>query len=116
MEYRLNKRTGDQISVIGLGTSYISSVAEKDAVEALLLAHENGINYADLATAGAKTFPYYGKAFADVRKEMLYQVHFGANYETGEYGWTTDLETVKKQIDWMLSTLRTDYVDYGFIH
>ena len=116
MEYRLNKRTGDQISVIGLGTSYISSVAEKDAVEALLLAHENGINYADLATAGAKTFPYYGKAFADVRKEMFYQVHFGANYETGEYGWTTDLETVKKQIDWMLSNLRTDYVDYGFIH
>ena len=116
MEYRQNKRTGDQISVIGLGTSYISSVAEKDAVEALLLAHENGINYADLATAGAKTFPYYGKAFADVRKEMFYQVHFGANYETGEYGWTTDLETVKKQIDWMLSNLRTDYVDYGFIH
>ncbi|MDE7244171.1 MAG: aldo/keto reductase [Oscillospiraceae bacterium] len=116
MEYRQNKRTGDQISVIGLGTSYISNASEKDAIEALLLAHENGINYADLATAGAKTFLYYGKAFADVRKDMYYQVHFGANYETGQYGWTTELETVKKQIDWMLHNLRTDYVDYGFIH
>ncbi len=68
MEYRLNKRTGEQISIIGLGTSYISSVSEKDAVEALQLAHEKGINYADLATAGAATFSYYGKALADVRK------------------------------------------------
>ena len=33
---------------------------------------------------------------------MIYQVHFGANYETGKYGWTTNLEKVKKQIDWQL--------------
>ena len=116
MEYRINQKTGDQISVIGLGTSYIASASEKDAVEALQFAHASGINYADLATAGAKTFAYYGKAFEGLRREMLYQVHFGANYETGEYGWTTELDTVKRQIDWMLGELRTDYVDYGFIH
>lgn len=116
MEYRINKKTGDRISVIGLGTSYISEASESEAVEALQFAYENGINYADLATAGAKTFEYYGKAFADVRNNMLYQVHFGANYETGEYGWTANLEKVKEQIDWMLHHLKTDYVDYGFIH
>ena len=116
MEYRINRRTGDQISVIGLGTSYIADTSEGDAVEALIYAHENGINYADLATAGAKTFEYYGKAFSSVRKEMYYQVHFGANYETGEYGWTTDLETVKRSVDWQLKALKTDYIDYGFIH
>lgn len=116
MKYRLNQRTGDRISVIGLGTSYIAEISEKEAVAALLLAHENGINYADLATAGAKTFAYYGKAFSELRKDMLYQVHFGANYETGEYGWTTNLEKVKVQVDWMLRNLKTDYVDYGFIH
>jgi len=37
-------------------------------------------------------------------------------YETGEYGWTTDLETVKRQVDWQLKELKTDYIDYGFIH
>ena len=47
---------------------------------------------------------------------MFYQIHFGANCEKGEYGWTTDASIVKKQIDWMLRTLRTDYIDYGFIH
>ena len=116
MEYRIHPKTGDRISVIGLGTSYISEAPEKAAVEALRLAHEYGVNYADLATAGAKTFDYYGKAFGDIRKDIFYQVHFGANYETGTYGWTTDLETVKRQVDWMFRTLRTDYVDYGFIH
>lgn len=116
MEYRINRKTGDKISVLGMGTSYISEASEKDAVEALLFAHENGINYADLATAGAKTFGYYGKAFAGCRRDMYYQVHFGANYESGEYGWTTNLDKVKSQVDWMLSELKTDYVDYGFIH
>lgn len=116
MEYRLNKKTGDRISVIGLGTSYTAKMPEKEAVEALLLAHENGVNYVDLATAGAETFTHCGAAFAGMRKELLYQVHFGANYETGEYGWTTGLETVKRQVEWMLHTLKTDYVDYGFIH
>lgn len=116
MEYRINRKTGDKISVLGMGTSYISEASEKDAVEALLFAHENGINYADLATAGAKTFGYYGKAFAGCRRDMYYQVHFGANYESGEYGWTTNLDKVKSQVEWMLGELKTDYVDYGFIH
>lgn len=100
MEYRVNRRTGDRISAIGLGTSYIAESDEKTAIEALIYAYEHGINYADLATAGAKTFSYYGAAFGGVREEMYYQVHFGANYETGEYGWTTNLETVKRQVDW----------------
>ena len=116
MEYRIHKRTGDKISVIGLGPSYISDTPQKEAVAALVCAHENGINFADLATAGASTFGYYGEAFSSCRKEMIYQVHFGANYETGEYGWTTELETVKRQIDWQLKELKTDYVDYGYIH
>lgn len=117
MEYRQNRKNGDRVSVIGLGTAYIASIPEKEAVETLLFAHEHGINYADLATAEAATFGYYGKAFSGaLRKEMYYQVHFGANYETGEYGWTTDQEKVKRQIDWMLRRLQTDYIDYGFIH
>ena len=31
MDYRINWRTGDRISVLGFGTSYISNAAEKDA-------------------------------------------------------------------------------------
>lgn len=86
MEYRTHPKTGAQISVIGLGSSYICEAAEKDAIEALTYACENGINYMDFATAGASTFVYAGKAFTSVREKMFYQIHFGANYETGKYG------------------------------
>ena len=116
MEYRIHPRTGDKIGVIGLGTGPIFEAPEREAVTTLAYAHEQGVNYVDFATAGALTFRYAGEAFASVRGDMLYQVHFGANYETGEYGWTTDLDTVKRQVDWQLRELKTDYVDYGFIH
>lgn len=46
----------------------------------------------------------------------MLQVHFGANYVTGEYGWTTNLDTIKRSIDWQLQHLKTDYIDVGFIH
>ena len=116
MEYRIHPRTGDRIGVIGIGSGPLCDASEKDAVAALTYAHEHGVNFVDLATAGARTFSYAGEAFASVRGELLYQVHFGANYEKGPYGWTTDLDTVKRQVEWQLRTLRTDYIDFGFIH
>lgn len=116
MEYRINRRTGDSISTIGFGTSYIADAPEKEAVEAIRRAYEGGINYYDLATAEGRTFPYFGKALSDVRKDILYQVHFGADYHKGTYGWTTDGEMIRRSIDWQLRELKTDYIDYGFIH
>ena len=83
MEYRKNKRTGDQISVIGLGSAYIFEAGQKEAVKALRFAFENGINYYDLATGDGSSFPMYGEAFHDVRQDILYQIHFGADYSQG---------------------------------
>ena len=116
MEYRTNRKTGDKISVIGFGTSSVAASGEAEAVKTIRMAYENGINYYDLATADALTFDYFKGALSDVRKNVLYQLHFGANYETGAYGWTTDVETVKKSVEWQLEHLDTDYIDYGFIH
>lgn len=116
MEYRINRRTGDKISVIGLGASSISESNENDAIETLKLALENGINYFDLAAGDSTCFKYYGKAFKDVRDKVIYQIHFGANYETGSYGWTTNLDKIKKSVKWQLEQLQTNYIDYGFIH
>ena len=116
MEYRINRRTGDRISVLGFGTSYIANAQEKEAVATIQRAYEGGVNYYDLATAQAKTFSYFGKALGSVRDRVLYQIHFGANYLTGTYGWTTDAQTIRRSIDWQLKALKTDYMDYGFIH
>lgn len=116
MEYRINKRTGDKISVLGFGTSYIAQADEKDAIATIRQAYEGGVNYFDLATAESRTFPYFGAALGDVRKNVRYQIHFGANYQGGPYGFTLDAEAIKKSIRWQLEKLGTDYIDYGFIH
>ncbi len=116
MEYRINKRTGNRISTLGFGTSYIAQAKESDAVATIRRAYEGGVNYFDLATAEGRTFPYFGAALGDVRKNVMYQVHFGADYHTDTYGWTTDAEAIKRSIDWQLTRLHTDYIDYGFIH
>lgn len=116
MDYRKFQKGTEEFSVIGLGTSSIGLADEKEIEETVALAIENGINFFDMASADAKPFEAYGRALAGKRDKAYFQVHFGANYETGKYGWTVDLDTIKKSIDWQLRALKTDYIDMGFIH
>ncbi len=116
MEYRKLPHGEEQISALGMGSSYIGAAPEKEICETVTMAVENGVNYFDLAAADANPFPAYGKALAGMRDKVYFQIHFGANYETGKYGWTTDLETIKRSVDWQLKSLQTDYIDFGFIH
>mgnify|MGYP004466558339 CR=1 FL=1 len=39
----------------------------------------------------AAIFAAYGKALQGIRDKVYLQIHFGADYTSGEYGWTTDL-------------------------
>lgn len=116
MRYRTNKRTGDEISEIGLGSSTIYNAGMDEAVTALHCAVEGGINYFDLAAGDGAAFPIYGEALHDVRKDVFFQIHFGADYSAGTYGWSLDLDVIKRSVEWQLKKLRTDYIDYGFIH
>lgn len=47
---------------------------------------------------------------------MYFQIHFGANYETGTYGRTVNLDTVRCSVNWKMNALKVDYIDFGFIH
>lgn len=116
MKYRLNRRTGDKISEIGIGSSYMFGAGMDEAVRALRRAVDGGINYFDLAAGDGSTFPIYGEALHDVRKNIFYQIHFGADYAKGTYGWSLDLDTIQRSVEKQLKELRTDYIDYGFIH
>ena len=116
MQYRKLPKGNEQISILGLGTSSIQASSEKEIEEIVSLAIDNGINYFDMASAEAKPFEAYGRAIAGRRKDVFFQIHFGANYETGTYGWTNNLDTVKRSIEWQLNKLGTDYIDFGFIH
>lgn len=116
MQYRKLPKGSEQISILGLGTSSIQESGEKEIEEIVSLAIEKGINYFDMASAEAKPFASYGRAVRGSRRDVFFQIHFGADYKTGTYGWTTNLDTVKRSVDWQLKMLQTDYIDFGFIH
>ena len=116
MKYRINRKTGDRISEIGIGSAYIYEAGMDEAVRALHKAVEGGVNYFDLAAGHGDAFPIYGEAFRGLRKDVFFQIHFGADYSGGEYGWSLALDTVKRSVEKQLRELGTDYIDYGFIH
>ncbi len=117
MEYRVNRRTGDRVSVLGMGTSVLPYTRRSEAVATLAMAYERGVNYFDLATAESGCFSLFGEALAGVRDKVFYQVHFGASYGEGmSYGLSYSLNTVKRSVEWQLRKLKTDYIDYGFVH
>lgn len=113
MEYRTLKN-GEKASVIGLGGAWTGT--ETEIAKAAEYAVEHGVNYFDFAAAANKLFRAYGEALAGQRKNLYYQIHFGAYFPEGKYGWTLDLETIKKSVDQQLTDLKTDYIDFGFIH
>ena len=116
MLYRKLPKGEEEISILGIGSSSIQASTEKEIEEIVAAAIENGINFFDMASSEAKPFAAYGRAIADVRDQVYFQIHFGANYESGTYGWTTNLDTVKRSIAWQLKALKSDYIDFGFIH
>ena len=116
MEYRFLPHGGEKIGVIGMGSSVIGAKPEEEIIATVRGAMERGVNFFDMAGGHAAIFEAYGKALAGRREKAYLQVHFGADYTSGEYGWTTKLAEVKASVKWQLEKLRTDYIDFGFIH
>ena len=52
MEYRKLPHGNEKISVLGMGTSVVGEASEKNVVETITYALDNGINYIDLAKLG----------------------------------------------------------------
>ena len=116
MEYRILPHGGEKIGVIGMGSSVIGAQPEAEIIATVRAAIDNGINYFDMAGGHAAIFAAYGKALKDIRDKVYLQIHFGADYTSGEYGWTTDLAEIKRSVAWQLKNLQTDYIDVGFLH
>lgn len=115
MEYRTLPHGGEKISVIGLGSGSLTGT-EQEMINVISTAIDNGINYFDMAPSEKAPFFAYAKAFAGRREQIITQIHFGAVYDNGKYGWTRDLDKIKRQFEWELRLLQTNYSDIGFIH
>ncbi len=43
-------------------------------------------------------------------------MHFWGGLPPEQYGWTLELEDIKRSVAWQLDALKTDYIDFGFLH
>ena len=116
MEYRVLPHGGEKIGVIGMGSSAIGGTDPEHILRTVRAAVAKGVNFFDMAAGHAEAFEPYGQALLGLRHRVLLQVHFGADYTSGQYGWTLDLDRVKKSVAWQLAKLRTDWIDVGVIH
>lgn len=116
MRYRKLPHGEEAISEIGLGMGSIHEGSEEEIEKTLRFAIENGVNYFDMAASEAKPYPCYARVFAGQREKVYLQMHFGAVYDNGTYGWTRDPEKIRNTFEHQLKMLRTDYTDMGFVH
>lgn len=118
MEYRIFPHGGERASVIGFGMGSIHEAADEHGIEeALELALDAGVNFFDLAPSEASPYAPYGRVLAPRRADVLTQMHLGAVYgESGQYGWSRDLNAIKRQFAFVLDTMETGYTDFGIVH
>ena len=115
MLYRKLSHGGEEISVLGLGTSSLHE-AGKDAVKVVEAALEAGVNYIDLAAAERASIEAVASALWGRRRDAMVQMHFGALYDGEAYGWTRDLDAIRRTFQWETETLGLEYADFGFLH
>lgn len=116
MEYRTLPHGGDKISVIGLGSAGLHNASDAEVERTIDEAVEAGVNHFDFIPSEAKPLAAMGRALGRHRDKVHVQVHIGALYTSGAYGWTTEAEPAIAEFEERLATLGTDYADFGFIH
>lgn len=116
MQYRKLSHGEEMISVIGMGMGSIHESSEEEIERTINMAIENGINFFDMAASEKKPYACYAQAFAGRREKVYLQMHFGAVYHGGKYGWTRDVNKIKDAFQEELKILNTDYTDMGFVH
>lgn len=117
MEYRKLPHGDEQISVLGLGTGGIQGSSDSEIRLVIEKAIENGINFFDLCGGGRNVYEPIGRGIQGNREKVYVQMHFGAVYnDKGEYGWSRNFDEIKRTVEWELEALKTDYIDFGFLH
>lgn len=116
MIYRTLPHGGERISVIGLGAGSLHNANTDEVERTVRAALDAGINYLDCIPSTAAPFEGLARALRGRRSGVYLQVHIGAEYTSGTYGWTTDATLAAREFERRLQTFDTDYADFGFIH
>jgi len=116
MEYRTLPHGGERFSVIGLGMGWIHETPRTEIPAVLERAREAGVNYLDICPSEASALKAYAPFIRAHRDELYLQMHFGANYDSGKYGWSRNLNSIRRTFESQLELFGTDHADMGYVH
>jgi predicted aldo/keto reductase-like oxidoreductase len=109
MEYTQLGKTGLKVSRLGLGCMRFPST-EKDAVEMVRYAIDNGVNYLDTAYIYKNSEIITGKALRDGYRNKTFLATKSPIWHIGKH------EDFEKYLDEELKRLGTDYIDVYLLH
>ena len=113
MEYRELGKTGEKVSIIGLGCEHLDG-ADYETIKATIeAALAGGVNILDVFMPGKEVRTNISRALGQRRSEVLIQGHIGATDVNEQYDISRDLPTVKKYFDELLELF--SYIDFGMI-
>jgi len=110
MQYRQDKKSGNQLSVLGMGCMRFPSSKEKTE-EILLKAIENGINYFDTAYIYHGSEEILGEIFE--KHHLRKQIYIATKLPQAMCKQARDFD---RFFDIQKKRLRTDYIDYYHMH
>ena len=114
MQYRLDKKSGNQISALGYGcmrfTKKSGSIDQAKAEQELTCAMEQGVNYFDTAYIYPGSEVALGKFLAKGNRDKVYIATKLPHY------LVKNLAQADKIFEEELRRLQTDYIDYYLMH
>ncbi|MDO5844517.1 MAG: aldo/keto reductase [Methanocorpusculum sp.] len=115
MQYRINPKNGDTLSILGYGCMRFSKTGgvitnQKKTEEELLYAYENGVNYFDTAYIYPGSEAALGKFIAKIDRSKIF---IATKLPHSQCRKKEDFEKIFSE---QLSRLGTDYIDYYLIH
>lgn len=106
MERRVLGRTGEELSILGLGGIVVSEIAQEEANRVVGEAVDRGVNYFDVAPTYGNAQERLGPALEPYRDDVFLACKTGERSKDGS----------AQQLEESLRLLRTDHVDLYQMH
>ncbi len=116
MEYRKLGNTGMTVSAVSLGCEHLQGKDYETVRTVIDAALNAGINYLDVFMSEPQVRTDIGKALDGRRESVMIQGHIGACWVDGQYKVSRDMAEIVPAFEDLLTRLKTDYIDVGFLH
>lgn len=112
---RILGRTGEAVTMLGLGGAHVSAqFSDSDAEKLIEASIEGGIRFFDTASiySGGESEKRYGRYLTPKYRDIVFLM---TKSNGGEYDGTT-ADSVRKHLDDSLRNMKTDYIDLWQMH